>query len=92
MDTCVRRSVYNEINWEVPLNDTKMDVLPTISLTDMQSKKVIAFIHLLLEDVFDDEVPEWEEQLQHWTDVITTFVQLDKLLQSQTKFTNERIE
>ena len=45
-----------------------------------------------LADVFDDEVLEWEEQLQHWKDAITTFAQLDKLLQSQTEFTNDRIE
>ena len=64
MNTCVLGSEYNNTNWKVPLNETEEDVLPTITLTDMQSKKCIAFIHLLLADVFDDEVPEWEEQLQ----------------------------
>ena len=92
MNTCVLGSEYNETNWKVPLNETKTDVSSSISFTYTQSKKVISFIHLLLADVFDDEVLEWEHQLQQWTDVITTFIQLDKLLQSRIEFTNKRIE
>ena len=60
----------------MPINENKTDVLPTITLEDMEFKKVIAFIRLLLADVFGDEMLEWEDQLQKWTDVITAFIQL----------------
>ena len=92
MNSCVLGSEYNETNWQVPLNDTKTDVLATISFTDMQSKKVMAFINLLLADVFDDSIPDWEIQLEQWTHVINTFSQLDKMLQLRVDFTDEMIE
>ena len=71
MNSCVLGSEYNETNWTISLNKTKTDISPSgISLTNMQSKKVITLIHLLLADVFDEEVENWESQLEQWTNVI----------------------
>ena len=39
MNSCVLGSEYNEVHWQVPLNDTKTDIAGSISLTDMQAKK-----------------------------------------------------
>ena len=92
MNTCVLGSQYNETHWKVPLNEGKTDILAEISLTNMQSNKVIAFINLLLADVFDDTVENWEEQLEEWTNVIETYVQLDKLMNTRSEFSDEMIE
>ena len=70
----------------------KKDVSLTISLNDMQFKKVIAFTHLLLDDVFYDTVPDWESQLEQWTSVIGTFNKLNKLMCSRVEFTDKMIE
>ena len=64
MNSCVLGSEYNKTTWSVPLNEGKTDIYSGISLQNMQSKKVIALIHLLLADVFDEQVEDWESQLQ----------------------------
>ena len=48
--------------------------------TDVQSKKVMAFINLLLADVFDDTLLDWESQLEEWTSVVETFSKLNKMI------------
>ena len=70
----------------------KTNVTSAISLTNMQSKKVIALIHLLLADVFDEEVENWESQLKQWTNVISCFTQVDKLMNVQVEFTDTMID
>ena len=92
MNSCVLGSQYNEVHWKVPLNEAKTDITGTISLTNMQSKKVITFIHLLLADVFDDTVPDWESQLEEWTSVIELFSKLNKLICARMEFTDDMIE
>ena len=41
---------------------------------------------------FDDTVENWEEQLQEWTNVIETYVQLDKLMNARSEFSDKMIE
>ena len=60
MNSCVLGSEYNKTTWSVPLYERKIDISSGISLTNMQLKKVIALIHLLLADVFDEHVEDWE--------------------------------
>ena len=92
MNSCVLGSEFNETHWKIPLNETKTDISSGITLTNMQSKKVIALIHLLLADVFDEEVENWESQLEQWTNVIHCFTELDKLMNSRVEFTDTMIE
>ena len=92
MNSCVLGSQYNETDWSVPLNEGKTDVTSAISLTNMQSKKVIGLIHLLLADVFDEEVENWESQLEQWTNVISCFTQVDKLMNVRVEFTDTMID
>ena len=66
--------VQNPHTYKMPgsyLNKTKTDISSGITLTNMQSKKVIALIHLLLADVFDEEVENWESRLEQWTNNLT---------------------
>ena len=92
MNSFVLGLEYNEVHWKVPLNDTKTDIAGSISLTNMQSKKIVAFIHLLLTDVFDDSLQDWESLLEEWTSVIDTFSKLNKLICARVEFTDEMIE
>ena len=92
MNSCVLGSEYNKTTWSVPLNEGKTDISSGISLTNMQLKKIIALIHLLLADVFDEKVEDWESQLQQWTKVIGYFCQLDCLMNVGVEFPDDMIE
>ena len=78
-------------HWQVPFNEAKTDILASVSFTDIQSKKVMAFIDLLLADVFDDTIPDWESQLEKWTSVIESFIQLNEMINIQVDFSNKMI-
>ena len=60
-------------------------------ITNMQSRKVIAVINLFLADVFDDSLPNWEENLQQWTDEIESYLELDQLMNCRVEFTDKII-
>ena len=85
MKSCVLGFKYNETNWSVPLNEGKADIASAISLTNMKSKKVIALIHLLIADVFDNDIEDWELLAEKWKNVVNCFTQLDKLTNSQVQ-------
>ena len=80
MNACVLSSQYNETNWLIPLNEEKPDISTEISLTDMQSKKVIALINLLIADVFEEQVENSESGVEEWTKVIEYFSQLKSMI------------
>ena len=92
MNARVLGSRYNETHWLVPPNEGKTDISSAISLTDMQSKKVIALINLLIADVFDKQVKTIESEVEEWTNVIEYFSQLNSMINLQIEFTDEMIE
>ena len=93
MNGCILGSQFNETNWKIPLNDTKTDVLVSaFSFTDMQSKKISAHIQLLLHDVFDDSIENWEELFNQWNNVIQSFLVINSFLTSRVMFDDQMIQ
>ena len=93
MNTYILGSRHNRTNWKLPLNDNKSDVLASsISLTDMQSKKIMDCIQPLLSDIFDESVPNWEEQFQEWNELIQSFKTLNHMLHSRVVFDQNMIK
>jgi hypothetical protein len=84
---------HSRAHFTVPLTDDKADVSSSISLIDMQAKKIMVNIDLIIAETFNDtlNIPTWEQQCQDWTDVFVLFQCINKIHQSRVVFDDAMI-